>query len=667
MKTKLYIAAAFAAFTATAQVKLVKEANLHYKNLEYHTAALQYEQYLKTKQDNVAEIRLAECYYHMNHFPQAGRLYSKAIQYQQITDVNLLQYAHILKHNQDLAGARKMFSQYLAKHPTDAAAKNELRSCDSIESYNRYSYQYIVNEAPFNSKLSDFSPVFYKDGIVFCSERSKVSNPAVVSQWTGHAYLDLYLTKMTSQEEPIASSKGLGPSVDLNAKRKVEFTEPISLSSELNSTYNEGPACFTSDGNTIYFTRNMTGKKNKLEAGKESVNNFEIYSSSFYKGSWSQPELLNIDNKNYSVGHPALSKDERRLYFVSDMPGGFGGTDIYYTEHDCGKWSAPVNAGAIINTSENEMFPVIHVDANGNELLYFSSEGHPGMGGLDLYYSVVKSRSQFESPVHLNAPLNSTSDDFGIIFSAGGNEGYFSSNRGQEDGSDKILTFKKYMPEFFVEVTIYKKGTKQTLDNTLVHISDLTHNKQETVTTDKNGKVFRQIDQNSTLLVKARKDNFFASEGTVNNLDKVFTDTVRVALELDPIVINKPIRLDNIYYDYDKWVIRKDATPALDKLVKIMKENPGIHVELSSHTDSRGKDAYNMKLSQKRAESAVEYIVSQGIAIARIYARGYGESVLLNHCKNGVKCSEEEHQLNRRTEFKVVKIINEVAPLTIQP
>jgi outer membrane protein OmpA-like peptidoglycan-associated protein len=615
----------------------------------------------------VAEIRLAECYYHMNHFTESGKLYAKTIKYPQMADLNLLQYAHVLKHNQDVAGARTIFSQYLAKHPADVAVKNELRSCDSIENYNRHSYEYIVNEAPFNSQLSDFSPVFYKDGIVFCSERSKISDPAAVSQWTGHAYLDLYYTKMTSQVEPIASSKGLGPSVDANAKKRIEYSEPSAFSAVLNSAHNEGPACFTSDGNTIYFTRNMTGKKNKLEAGKESINNFEIYSSTFYNGAWSQPELLNIDNKNYSVGHPALSKDERRLYFVSDMPGGFGGTDIYYTEHDCGKWSAPVNAGATINTSENEMFPVIRVDANGNELLYFSSEGHPGMGGLDLYYSAVKNKSQFESPAHLNAPLNSSSDDFGIIFTVDGNEGYLSSNRGQEDGSDKILTFKKYIAEFFVEVTIYKKGTKQTLDNTLVHISDLTHNKQETITTDKNGKVFRQIDQNSTLLVKARKDNFFASEGTVNNLDKVLSDTVRLTLELDPIVINKPIRLDNIYYDYDKWAIRKDATPALDKLVKIMKENPGIHVELSSHTDSRGKDSYNMKLSQKRAESAVEYIVSQGIAIERIYARGYGESLLLNHCKNNVKCSEEEHQLNRRTEFKVVKIINEVAPVNIQP
>lgn len=614
----------------------------------------------------MAEIRLAECYYHMNHLADAGKIYSKAIQYPEISDKNELQYAHVLKHNKDLAGARKMFTQYLAKHPNDASAINELRSCDSIANYDRYAYQYIVSEAAFNSQFSDFSPAFYKDGIVFCSERGKATNPEAVSQWTGHSYLDLYFTQMVSRVEPVVASKGIGPSINATAKRKVDFSEPTPFSSILNSAYNEGPACFSADGKTIYFTRNMMGKKNKLEASKESVNNFEIYTATYSGGSWSQPELLNIDNKNYSVGHPALSKDERRLYFVSDMPGGYGGTDIYYTQQDCGKWSTPINAGATINTSENEMFPVVSIDENGTEYLYFSSEGHPGMGGLDLYCSKVKDNSSFSIPVHLNAPLNSSSDDFGIIFSADGN-GYFSSNRGQEDGSDKIFTFKKYIPEFFVEITVYKKGTQQTLDNTLVHINNLTHNKQETITTDKNGKVLRQIDENSTLLVKARKDNFFAAEGTTNNVGKVLSDTVRLSLGLDPIVINKPIRLDNIYYDYDKWVIRKDATPALDKLVKIMKENPGIHVELSSHTDSRGKDAYNMTLSQKRAESAVEYIVSQGIDIARIYARGYGESVLLNHCKNGVKCSEEEHQLNRRTEFKVVKIVNEVAPLNIQP
>lgn len=667
MKTKIYIAVvALAAVACTTGGKLADEANRHYNNMEYYAAAQEYQLHLKTKTDHTAEIRLAECYYHMNHLADAGKVYAKVIQYPEITPKNQLQYAHILKHNGDLTGARKLFNEYLAKNPKDVAATDELHYCDSLQNYKRYSYQYSVRAAAFNSQYSDFSPVFYKDGIIFCSERSKALNPAAVSQWTGHSYLDLYFTKVTNTIEPIASSKGVGPSADNNAKRRSEYSEPVLFAAEINSVYNEGPACFSKDGNTIYFTRNLTNKKNKLEATKESVNNFEIYKSVMYNGMWSQPELLNIDNKNYSVGHPALSKDERRLYFVSDMPGGFGGTDIYYSEHDCGKWSAPINAGAAINTSENEMFPVIRVDENGNEFLYFSSEGHPGMGGLDLYSCKIKDNTKIEKPVHLNAPLNSEGDDFGIIFSPDGSNGYFSSNRDQQDGSDKIFSFTKYVPEFFVEITVYKKGTKDKLDNTLVHISDLTHNKQETVTTDQNGKVLRQIEANATLLVKARKDHFFAAEGTVNDLGKIFSDTVRVELELDPIVINKPIRLDNIYYDYDKWAIRKDATPPLDKLVKIMKENPGIHVELSSHTDSRGKDKYNMTLSQKRAESAVEYIVSQGIAIERIYARGYGESVLLNRCKNGVKCSEEEHQLNRRTEFKVVKVVNE-QPANIQP
>ncbi|MGZ3941016.1 MAG: OmpA family protein [Bacteroidia bacterium] len=625
--------------------KILKEADRHYENMEYYTAANGYSNYLKQKSDHSAEVKLAECYKHMNRYAEAEKTYASIVTYPEATPKNKLDYAHILKHHGKYSDAAKWYEEYLKTNPNDAGARNELRSCDSIKNYLQLSYQYNIADAGMNSEVSDFSPVFYKEGIVFCSERSKAVNPTQVNQWTGHTYLDLYYVKT-----------GV-----VNEKQT-----PTLFSDEINSMYNEGPVCFNKKGDVIYFTRNNLNGKNKPESGKEHASNLEIYTSVLTDGKWSKPQQLSFDNKEYSVGHPALSKDEKRLYFVSDMPGGFGGTDIYYSEITNGIWSVPVNAGAAINTNENEMFPVILVNNKAEEFLYYSSEGLPGMGGLDLYYSEIKDYI-LTKPTHLNAPLNSPGDDFGIIFAPDGLTGYLSSNRDNEIGHDRIFSFKKYVPEFYVDITLVKKGTREPLAGVKVEINEINHGRKDNQVSSQNGNVFRKIDANSRLVVSAKKESFYVASAGGNNMGKVFSDTIHMEIELDPIVINKAVRLDNIYYDYDKWDIRKDALPALDVLLKIMKENPEIHVELSSHTDSRGSDKYNMKLSQKRAESAVNYIISQGVHMERIYAKGYGETKLLNQCKNGVKCSDEEHQLNRRTEFKVVKIVTQVPAEKVTP
>lgn len=662
-KTLQIIAIVALAIACSPTNKLVNEANRHYDNLEYHLAAQKYSEYMKNHPDNKAAIRLAECYLRMNRIAEAEQAFSWAISYPEATAGNKLQYAQVLKRQGKYQDAAKWYVEYLLDNPGDQVATAELNSCDSLANYTRLSYAYITDDPGQKGTYSDFSPVYYKNGIVFCSERSRPEKAEQVSKWTGRSYIDLYYAEyVESGFEPSVSKNQAGPMGEIALVRKSGYTEPVLFAPELNSTYNEGPACFSKDGNTIYFTRNLTGKKEELVTDKQQLNHLRIYRSVLSDLGWSAPELLSFDDKNYSVGHPALSKDEKRLYFVSDKEGGFGGTDIYYSDYKDGRWSAPVNAGELINTAANEMFPVINVDEQGKEYLHFSTAGRPGMGGLDIYVAEVKDNT-IGKPQHLQAPLNSYGDDFGLVLKPDGLTGMMSTNRGSVDGSDRIISFKKYIPEFFVEITVYKKGTRSTLTNVALDITDLMNNKKEITFTNQNGKVVRKMESNSELFVKARKDNFYAVSGQISNIGKVFSDTLRLALELDPIIINKPIRIDNIYYDYDKWNIREDAKPSLDNLVRIMKENPGIHVELSSHTDSRGKDAYNMKLSQKRAQSAVDYIISQNISSDRIYAKGYGESKLLNKCKNGAKCTEDEHQLNRRTEFKVVKIMLELEPI----
>ncbi|MGZ3862132.1 MAG: OmpA family protein [Bacteroidia bacterium] len=668
MKNIVYTVLATSLLTACSTKMSLKEADKHYNNLEYHTAAVQYSQYLKTKKDNKAQLKLAECYMHMNHFAEAEKEYATAITYPEVTPQNELHYAHVLKHNGKYGEAKKWYGEYLKNNPGDVAATNELRSCDSIKNYNRFSYQYEINPAYAAKTESNFSPVFYKNGIIFCSEHTKPSHTTGVSQWTGHSYLDLYFSEVFAavKESPhsVVSTDGNSEHYTKESLKPHEFSEPVPFANEINSLYNEGPACFSKDEKTIYFTRNILDKKNKPETNKESISSLEIYKSVLSGSKWSQPELLNFENKDYSSGHPALSKDEKRLYFVSDKPGGQGGTDLYYSDLKDGKWSEPVNLGSAINTNENEMFPTINIDEKGNEILYYSTDGMAGMGGLDIYYTTIKNGA-FEKPVHLNAPLNSSADDFGIIFCNKGLDGFFSSNRDETDGSDKLYHFKKYVPEFYLEITVKKKGTDEVIPSALVDIKFLSGKKSTALFTDQKGKIFEKIDANSQLEIIGKKDFFFTASTTANNTGKIFSDTLRVTLNMEAIVINKPIRLDNIYYDYNKWDIRPDAKPELDKLVKVMVDNPGIIIELSSHTDSRGGDNFNMKLSQKRAESAVKYIIEAGIATERICAKGYGESKPLNRCVNKVKCTEEEFQLNRRTEFKVVKFCTPPVPNSV--
>jgi outer membrane protein OmpA-like peptidoglycan-associated protein/tetratricopeptide (TPR) repeat protein len=641
--------------------RLLNEADRHYDNLEYHTAAGKYREYIRTNRDPKAEARLAECYLRMNRVSDAEEIYARVAGYPDATPESKLHYARVLKKQGKYREAGKWYVEYLLDQPDNAVVTAELRSCDSLASYTRYSYEYIIGEVSFTDEFSDFSPVYYKDGIVFCSDRSKPEKPEQVSAWTGRSYFDLYYTEYAeSTIEPATSAKS-GPMGETGVIKKAGYLPPALFAPELNSNYNEGPACFSKDGNTIYFTRNLVDKKQAAVAGEKDINHLQIYRSVLGEIGWSAPELLSFNNKQVSVGHPALSKDEKRIYFISDKEGGFGGTDIYYSDYQDGKWSEPVNAGEIVNTAANEMFPVINVDNKGNERLYFSTDGGYGMGGLDIYAADI-SCNVLSKPVHLRAPINSPADDFGLVLKPDGLTGMMSTNRGSANGVDKLVTVKKYIPEFFVEVTVYKKGTRTPLSNAMIDLTDLVHKGKTALATDPSGKIITRMQSNSELLVKVKKDNYYAASGYIDNIGRVFSDTLRLALELDPIIINKPVRLDNIYYDYDKWAIREDARPSLDKLVQLLKENPGIHIELSSHTDSRGKDAYNQKLSQKRAQSAVDYIISQQISPERIYAKGYGESKLLNKCKNGVKCTEDEHQLNRRTEFKVVKVVTELAP-----
>jgi len=631
------------------QTRLQKARELKDK-YEYIAAIAMYKEYMQTGQLNTEEKRdLAGCYLLTGDTRSAEDWLGQVVSSGENTADDVLHYAEVLKTNGKYSEAEAQYKSYGKLQPSmKEKSEQAVRSCEQALAWmGDPDYYELTNADMFNSENSDFGLIPFEGGYILTSDR-KLKGRMYTSEdiygWTGKPYLQLLYVH------------------DKNGQKN--YTEEIA---NLNNRYHNGPGVVDKNTWTIYYTRTKMVKLTKKPLNcdptswydnsttKDYVNRLEIYYSKYADGKWDQPTIFQYsDPKSYSVGHPALSPDGKIMYFISDMAGGYGGTDIYYCEKFTdGTWSSPKNAGNVINTAGREMFPYVGSDGT----LYYSTDGIAGMGGLDLYYS-KGSKDSWSAPQNMKYPFNSPKDDFSICFTGTGT-GYLSSNREGGKGEDDIYSFMPSPPKTLVMTVV----TKEKLDSNRVailpgvnvQIAD-NENQPVTVTGGTNQKYYATVDCNKEYKVKGTKDGYFTGEKVLTTSCTTRHDTVAIEVLLEKIVINKAIVLNNIYYDYDKWDIRPDAALELDKLVKILSENPGISIELGSHTDSRGKEKYNQTLSQKRAESAVAYIVSKGIAGERITAKGYGESVPLNKCVDGVECTEEEYQLNRRTEFKVTSI-----------
>jgi outer membrane protein OmpA-like peptidoglycan-associated protein len=617
-----------------------KAAEKHYANYEFATAAGLFENVVKEHPDNTkAQFRLADCYYKVNKHKEAEAAYAKVISSPETTPYDQLTYARVLKENGKYSEAKKWFDKYLQSDPGNRAVNNQMNSCDSSLHHSGLLPFYVLTKINFNVAGSVFSPVITGDTLLVAAE-APVKKEEQHKSWTGHGYLDVYFANPD----------------------KPEHLKPIG--GNVNTDLHEGPAVLAPSGKQLYFTRSYMLEKDPAKA-KDNDNHLELcVAEKGSDGNWTVIKCLGMNSPEYSCGHPAISPDGQKLFFASDMPGGMGGTDIYYCNLENGSWSKPINAGPLVNTNGEEMFPTIQQPIPGTIHLYFSSDGHPGAGGLDIFKAEVKG-TNITTVKRMEAPFNTVNDDFGITFKKDGKSGYFSSNRGDNTGHDDIYHFQRLDPKYFVSIEVKEKNTGALVPNAVVEVSHSRKGTLQKMTADANGKIFFHADSSTNYAAVTTKDGYFKAYGAVNTggFHGQLMDTSFVTLTIEQIILNKPIRLDNIYYDYNKADIRPDAAIELDKLVKIMVDNPQIKIELSSHTDCRGSDTYNAKLSQRRAESAVKYIISKGIAPDRITAKGYGESKLLNECDDGVKCTEEQHQFNRRTEFKVTHIVQEGQPL----
>lgn len=604
----------------------IRKGDRYYEHFAFAKAIKHYEKAYK-KDDNIClKSRLADSYLNINDIPKAHEMYAKLVQRPEAKPFEYFNYGKSLmgmgKHDQ----AAEYFKKYLEVYPADIVANMLYSASISVNDRFRDTTLYTLTPIVTETKASSFGVIEYQDGVVFNADK-EVFNPNRKSQWTGRSYLDLYY--MEKDEDG-------------------NWLNPELLKGDLSGPFHDGPATFSEDGKVVYFTRSNYIRR-KIKVDEHNVSNLKIFRAELVDGKWRNLTEFPYNSDNYSVGHPSLSKDGKTLYFVSDMEGGFGGTDLYQCILDeNGKWGEPENLGQVVNTPGNEMFPYIHDDG----ALYFSSNAHNSMGGLDVFITYYTGEG-WAQPENLNYPINSTADDFAFSINRDNRTGFVSSSRADADG---IYKFKKHDPTFHLYGIARKKGTDIPVEGVTVEITiDGTYEVIQK-SSDKDGKFDMRLAPESTYLLLCTK------EGCFTRTDKIVTEGLKYSenfyadFEVEEIVVGKPIVLENIYYDFDKCTIREDAAIELDKLVKLLEDNPEIDIEMGSHTDSRGPARYNELLSSRRALSAVRYLISQGIDPSRLTWKGYGKNDLVNECDGTVWCSEEKHQQNRRTTFTVTRI-----------
>lgn len=630
---------------SVAQTSVYNKANTYYKNGQYYQAIdLLRNAYSKVTDSNIKSditFQVAECYRKTNQPRKAEMWYKKSVQKKYSNPVIYLYYADALKMNEKFDDAITNYKEYKKLVPADPRGEMGVKSCELavkwMENENGYK---VANMKFFNSKESEYSPAFAKaeyDEVYFTSSRDGATGDDTHGG-TGLNFSDIFTSKKDN---------------------KGNWSTPVPLGDNINTEYEEGAVSMSKDFNTMFFTRCERHKKDAIGC--------MLYQSIKRNEEWGKAEQVLMLDDSIVVAHPSLSDDELSLYFVSDMKGGMGAKDIWKMTRTSpeGEWGAPESLGAEINTAGNEMFPFIHDDGT----LYFSSDYHLGMGGLDIFRA-FKENGNWKVE-NMRYPINSTKDDFGMIIEKDLERGYFSSSR---DGDDDIYSFVLPPLKFSVEgVVLNDKNDAPLADATvkLVGSDGMTLTNE----TDEEGAFKFMLRPGTDYVFVASKKGFLTGKDKETTKGLIESQTFSAEIKLSSIA--EPIELPNIFYDFAKWNLRPESMVALDKLVETLNDNPTVVIELRSHTDSRGSALSNVDLSQKRAQSVVNYLIEKGIEPARLRAKGYastmpkvvdnktiGQNTFLTE---GAKLtadyiesleSEEQqeiaHQINRRTEFQVI-------------
>ncbi len=631
----LFALVLFTAGNTFSQKREIKKANKEFDKYSYIDAR---EIYLKVVADGYesAQIykKLGDTYYYNSDYSNAAKWYDKLV----TTFPNEAEPEYYYRAAQSLKSlgrndeSQKLLNDYVAKGGKGMVITSYDDDADYLKSTVFKSREFALDKVGVNTAYSDFGPAFYmKDKVVFASSTAN-SEGGKVYQWNNQPFLDLYIADMDTLGQ-LKNARALG--------------------GDINTEYHESSSAFTKNGDTIYFTRNnfMDGKKGK---DQDKTVRLKIYrATKSGDNNWKNVTELPFDNKNYSVAHPALSPDGKRLYFSSDMPGTLGMSDLWYVDIlKNGNYGEPVNLGPEINTSGRESFPYISEQNN----LYFSTDGRSGLGGYDVFVTQLGENGKPEKITHLEAPANSAQDDFGFIINEDKRLGYVSSNRDGDQGSiDDEIYLVKEICVISIKGLVTDKETGEILPGAYVSLLD-DNNKQVSTTVAKtDGTYSFEADCGTKYLVRGTKDGYEPYETRIET--PTLTGEIDVPLPLTrtgpcpPNDLGCRLNLQPIYFDFDKSNIRKDAEIELAKILAAMREYPEINIHIESHTDSRGSDSYNLALSERRAQSTLKWLVGKGIDKSRLTAKGYGETQLVNNCSNGVPCTAEEHQLNRRSMF----------------
>lgn len=638
-------AAIFLNSCASLYLKSGKEA---YTDLKYQEAIKYLDKGLVKKEDENGRRMLAESYLRVNDYPNAVTQFEKANLYTGTTDIDRMNYARSLMGVGRYAEARTILEGIISRDAANQQAQNLLTSCKKADDLRADSLMFTVALVNLPAENPVFSALPYEGGLVV------TSSPALKGDkdpYTSKAFTDLYFTKQEG-----SSWTSLQPLTAVNSKS------------------HDAVAAVSPNGQTMILTRSFQ-IKNNLSGNSKEENPTQLYiSKKSPDGNWSKPEILPFCDVNNMYAHPSFSPDGTVLYFASDMPGGKGGMDLYKSTLMDGAWGNPVNLGGDINTKGDELFPSIK-DAG---TLYFSSNGHSTLGGLDILRTNLINGT-WSIPQHLSYPINTSYDDFSMVFNPDGKTGYLSSDR---SGSDKVYSFEMNDAQIKLEGIVTGKDSMLPLGGARITVQNLTDGTEKVYFSDGDGKFSIDLEPGKDYKIKTDLDGYFSQTEDVSTKGINQSKTLKKIVEMPEVYVTDKngnnsnsngsngsgnngsnngnngqkkgvYPVPNIYWDYNKWEIRPDAQPYLDDLVKLFRNNQNLKFEIRSHCDCRGSFEYNDDLSSKRAKAVTDYLITKGVPRSIIVSRGYGERELLNECSDGVYCDESKHQENRRTEFIV--------------
>jgi len=648
MKQSLLIFLLLLCGAAFAQQQQLKKANRLFDEYAFPEAAEAYRDYLKKERKPSKETvrRIADTYYFIGEYASAAQWYGKlkAMPGYTMDDKYFNRYIQSLlmdgNAKKDHIGLTdQLVTERLSSDKDKAQLLKYTMLKKQLDSVNATESPYVISNINVNSDKSDFGTAFYGDKIVYSSSKHINKVGRKIYKWNEQPMLELYMAERDTTTGELLNEQKFFPK-------------------ELNN-YHNATLAFTDDLKTVYFSTNTIKKNGFLDNADNGTNNLQIVKATIEEGKLVNEEKLKINKLTYSVAHPALTADGKWMFFTSDMPGGFGETDIYLAKVlDNGQLDDVKNLGPEINTTGKEMFPFVH-----NDVLCFSSDGHYGMGGLDVFAATILKDMKVAGLKNLGAPINSNRDDFAFIISKDEKYGYFSSNRKKGKGDDDIYYFTKKpidCKQQLLAGTV--KSNKVPVQNADVKVYDEQGKLVATLKTGIDGAYSVNVDCNRKYTIEISKPDHSTvrQEAVVGNLSVTPQDNDVVLESLESVSRKEGdeiiIDIDPIYFDLDKYNVRPDAAIELDKVVDVMKKFPSMVIRIESHTDSRQTHKYNITLSNNRAKATYNYLLSKGIVPHRIESyKGYGETRLKNRCADDVPCSEEEHQLNRRSDFVIVR------------